>query len=185
MPSNGQIAPEDSPQSRTRGRSAPIIHRAARRLALGDFELWAPRLAALLTLAALALVAYWVAWLSDRNAVASTHTGPYLAFEQAFPLADAWLAAAALIAAVQLSRRRATAILWLCVVGGASLYLFALDVLYDLQHGIYADARAGTTELIINLATAALGIGVLRFAWRFRTKLVGLREAGADRERAP
>jgi hypothetical protein len=60
---------------------------------------------------------------------------------------------------------------WLAIVGGAGLYLCALDVLYDLKHGIYLKPHGGATELAINLATASLSIGVLRFGWRFRHKL--------------
>lgn len=143
-----------------------------RQLNLDDFEVWRPRMTRLLIFASMLLVAYWAFWLADRNMVASDHTPAYISFEQSFTLADGWLAAAALLAAIQLSRRRPSALMWLMVVGGAGMYLCAMDVLYDLQHGIYAKVHGGDTEVAINVATAALSIGVMRFGWRFRHELL-------------
>lgn len=140
-------------------------------LALDDFEIWRRRLPWMLLFSAIVLAVYWVGWFADRSLVASDHSSQYIAFEQAFPLADGWLMVAALAAAFALWRRRPSALVWLAIVGGAGLYLCALDVLYDLQHGIYLKPHGGTTELAINLATASLSIGVLRFGWRFRHKL--------------
>ncbi len=148
------------------------VRRVPRLLALDDFEVWRPRLTRLLILTSVLLAAYWVLWFTDRGVVASDLTSGYVAFEQSFPLADAWLAGAALLAAVQLWRRHPSALMWLMVVGGAAMYLCAMDVLYDLQHGIYGKSHGGSTELAINIATAALSIGVIRFAWRFRQQLL-------------
>src|ERR1035438_5662686 len=48
---------------------------------------------AVLLMAAVGLMAaYWVAWFTHRSLVASETSVPYLQFEEAFPLADAWLA---------------------------------------------------------------------------------------------
>jgi hypothetical protein len=118
------------------------------------------------------LVGYWVAWCADRGIVASNHTAQYIAFEQSFPLADGWLLTAALIAALQLSRRRPSALMWLLVLGGAGIYLCAMDVLYDIEHGIYAKGHGGTIELAINILTAVLSIGLLASAWDFRNELL-------------
>jgi hypothetical protein len=144
------------------------MSRFRRLLALDNFEVWRPRLTGLLILTSTLLVTYWIAWFADRRLVASDDTAGYIAFEQAFPLADAWLAGTALVAAIQLWRRRQSALMWLTILGGAGMYLFAMDVLYDLQHGIYTKPNGGNTELAINIATAALSIGVIRFSWRFR-----------------
>jgi hypothetical protein len=129
------------------------------------FELWRPRVTVWLLVAAALLVAYWLAWFTDRNIVASDHSAQYVSFEQSFPLADAWLLAAVLMAAVQLWRRQPSASMWLIVVGGAGVYLGALDMLYDLQHGIYAKGSGGAIELAINLITVVSSIGAIRFGW--------------------
>lgn len=70
---------------------------------------------------------YWVVWFADRGLLASDDTSGYIAFEQSFPLADAWLAGAALLAAIQLWRRRQSALMWLTILGGAGMYLCAMD----------------------------------------------------------
>ncbi|MGH2831217.1 MAG: hypothetical protein ACRDK2_00440 [Solirubrobacteraceae bacterium] len=145
--------------------------RNSRLLKLGDFEVWRRRGAASLLLAAALIIAYWILWVLDRGAVASAHNPSYTAFEQAFPLADAWLLGAALTAAIQLWRRRPSALLWVSVVGGAGMYLFSMDVLYDIQHGIYANGHGGVIELAINIATAALSIGGMSAGWYFRHHL--------------
>ncbi|HEV3319340.1 MAG TPA: hypothetical protein VG053_06365 [Solirubrobacteraceae bacterium] len=142
-------------------------------LDLDDFEVWRPRVMALLILTAALLVTYWAAWFGDRGIVASDHTAEYIAFEQSFPLADAWLLGANVLAAIDLWRRRPSALVWLLALGGAGLYLCALDVLYDLEHGIYAKGQGGAIELAINLTTATLSIGLLRWTWRFRQQLLG------------
>lgn len=55
------------------------------------------------------------------------------------------------------------------------MYLCAMDVLYDLEHGIYTTGRGGTFEFAINLATAAWSIGGMIIGWHFRHELVGTR----------
>lgn len=145
---------------------------SSRRLALDDFERWRPRVVVWLRIAAAFLLLYWIAWFADRNVVASSHAAQYVAFEQSFPLADTWLAGVALMAAVALRARRPSALIWLAAVGGAALYLGALDVLYDIENGIYAKGGGGFIELAINLITVLSGVGVLRFCWRFHRRLL-------------
>src|ERR1043165_155109 len=144
---------------------SPDPKRPRRELALCDFELCRPRVVVWLRVAAGLLTAYWIAWFVDRSLVASSQATQYVAFEQSFPLADAGLAAAALLAAATLGGRRPSAAMWLAVVGGGALYLGALDVLYDIENGIYATGGGGLIELGINLVTVFSGVGVLRFCW--------------------
>ncbi|HEY5286706.1 MAG TPA: hypothetical protein VIJ50_06350, partial [Solirubrobacteraceae bacterium] len=80
---------------------------------MNDFKRLRLMVRAWLILAAALLAAYWVGWLADRGVVATSHTAGYFAFEQAFPLADVWLIAAIVMAALQLSRRRPSALIWL------------------------------------------------------------------------
>jgi hypothetical protein len=146
--------------------------RSVRLFDLDDFELWRPRVAWWALVTAALDVAYWVLWMADRGVVATAHTAQYVSFEQAFPLADAWLLAALLASAAQPFRRRPSAIVWVFVVGGAGVYLAALDILYDLQHGIYGSPHGGVLELGINLVTAVSSVGILTFGWRFRHALL-------------
>jgi hypothetical protein len=148
--------------------------RSSRLLKLDDFEVWRRRGAGSLILAAALVIVYWAAWFLDRGIVANDHTAQYISFQRSFPLADGWFAAAALLAAVQGLRRRESAFMWLMLVGGAGVFLCALDVLYDVEHGIYTRGQGGTIELAINLATLALSIGAISVGWRFRYRLLGV-----------
>ncbi len=111
-------------------------------------------------------VAYWAIWFTHRAWVESDTTEAYVAFENAFPLADAWLGTDL---RTRLRRARPTvaeaALLWLIAAGSAGMYLFCMDVLYDLQNGIYAQGAGGVIEAGINLhhprvlgGCAALGL---------------------------
>ena len=122
----------------------------------------------------LLIVAYWAIWYGGgRDLLASSHTREYLAFESAFPAADAWLALTAFIAGVQLLRGRSSAIFWLILTAGSGLYLGLMDVLFDLENGIYLVSSGGDPvaigiEIAINTLTFALSFYVLWWAWRNR-----------------
>lgn len=66
-----------------------------------------------------------------------------------------------------------TALLWLRCAGGAGLYLFGMDVLYDLENGIYGSGSGGVVEAAINLLTLTFSLLALRWAWTYRVSLVG------------
>jgi hypothetical protein len=114
------------------------------------------------------MVAYWAAWYGHRSLVASDTTKSYYDFENAFPLADGWITVCLIAAAVALRRRRPSALLWLLMGGGAGVYLFCMDVLYDIEHGIWWKNAGGAIEGVINLVMLAFSIVLLRWAWRHR-----------------
>jgi len=76
-----------------------------------------------------------------------------------------WLALCLVAASFCLTTARRAALFWLLAGGGAGPYLFAMDVLYDLQHGIWGKGGNGLVELAINLVTLGLSLFVLRWAW--------------------
>jgi hypothetical protein len=137
-----------------------------------QFEALRPVVIGWLIAAATLLALYWVVWLADQSLVASDNTPEYIAFEQSFPLADAWVALAVAAGAVTLWRRRPSALIWLTAIGGAGAYLCALDVLFDLQHGIYGRGGSGVVELMINFVTLVSSVGIVSFAWRFRDQIL-------------
>jgi hypothetical protein len=122
-------------------------------------------MATVLAVAALLILAYWIAWLAHRSLVASETTPGYTQFEDAFPLADGWLALCLVAASYCLVTARRAALFWLLAGGGAGLYLFAMDVLYDLQHGVWGKGANGLIELVINLVTLGLSVFVLHWTW--------------------
>lgn len=124
-----------------------------------------------------ATLAYWVVWFGvDREILASAHTESYYAFENSFPLADAWMVFTGIAASVALVRRRPSALLWSIAAGAISVYLGLLDVLFDLENGIYRSPDGGgvLVELAINVLTLSMGTLVMIWAWRSRRALATL-----------
>jgi len=128
----------------------------------------------LMIAAALLIAAYWVIWfVVDRSLVASDTRPAYYEFEDAFPLADGWLALCLVAATVQLQRRHASALFWLLAGGGAGLYLAGMDVLYDIEHRLwFGGGAAGLIELGINVLTVVASVGLLAWTWRRRKPLL-------------
>ena len=126
---------------------------------------------ALLTGAAL-LALYWAAWHLDRSLLASDTRPAYYEFEAAFALADGWLAFCLVAGARALAGRRATALLWLLAAGGSAGFLLGMDVLYNLQHGVWFASQRGLIELLRNLATAAGTVGLFAWTWPRRAELL-------------
>ena len=117
-------------------------------------------------------VAYWTIWFTNRAWIQSDTAQAYVEFENAFPVADAWLALTCVLAFIALGRRSPTALLWLIAAGSAGMYLFGMDVLYDLENGIYTEASGGIIEAGINLITLAFSVIALRWAWTRRDPLL-------------
>ncbi len=124
--------------------------------------------------AALLTIAYWTIWYGvDRNILASSHAASYYTFENAFPAADAWLTLTLLLGALGIARRRPWGLLWGLLAGGAGVYLGCMDVLFDLENGIYlvpkgGDPSAVAIEVAINVLTFVLAAVVLTYVWRNR-----------------
>jgi hypothetical protein len=137
----------------------------------------------LLVVALVLDVAYWAIWFTSRDTLASVHRAAYYEFENAFPLADAWLGLACLMALVCLRTSRPMALFWLLCAGASGLYLFGMDCLYDLEHGIFTRGSGGAIEACIVAITLAFSLTALRFAWTRREAL--LSAAGRVPQPAP
>jgi hypothetical protein len=125
--------------------------------------------------AAAGTIAYWVDYFV-AGGVQTSGDPTYLAFENAFPLADAWMATCYVIAAGFLRRGRVAAVPWGIAAGGAMVFLGCMDVLYNLEHGKYADMTGEMAiETAINLACLGFGPFTIWRLWRIRARL----EAGA------
>jgi hypothetical protein len=115
-------------------------------------------------------LAYWTIWFSARDWIASEHRAAYYEFENAFPLADGWLGLACVAALVSLLRRSPAASYWLTAAGAAGLYLFGMDFLYDVEHGIFGHGGGGATEAVIVALTLVFSLTALRYAWVSRAR---------------
>jgi hypothetical protein len=117
-------------------------------------------------------VAYWSIWFTHRGWLASEHTQAYYDFENAFPLADLWLGIAIVMALIALRTGRPSALFWLICSGAAGLYLGSLDLLYDLEHGIFARGAGGAIEAGIVALTWVFSLTLLRWSWTHRSELL-------------
>jgi hypothetical protein len=117
-------------------------------------------------------VAYWSIWFTNRDWIASEHNDAYYEFENAFPLADAWLGLSCLLALVALRARRPSALLWLLCAGSAGLYLCFMDLLYDLENGIFTKGGGGAFEGVIVALTLVFSLTMLSWSWRHRDELL-------------
>ena len=65
------------------------------------------------------------------------------------------------------------ALFWLIAAGSAGMYLFGMDLLYDLEHGIFTSGGGGVVEAVIVTLTLVFSLTVLRYAWTHRAELLG------------
>lgn len=127
--------------------------------------------AAAMLFAALVTGAYWVAFFAS-GAVQTAHDPVYLAFERAFPLADGYMAFCFVVSALLLLRGRLAAVPWGIAAGSAMVYLGGMDVLFNLEHGKYADRGPEMLlEIAINVACLGFGPFTMLRLWGRRTRL--------------
>lgn len=125
-------------------------------------------LGALLILAATVTVAYWLNYFVLGDVSVSTETW-YTAFEDAFPIADGWMSLCMLAAGIGLWRDSRYGALFGLMAGSALVYLAAMDITFNVEHGLYAmlsSSGAMVIEAIINVTSLALGIATLLMCWR-------------------
>lgn len=122
-------------------------------------------------------IVYWTLWFAQRDWIASEHRQAYYDFENAFPLADTWLGVACVCALVTLRRGRPSALLWLIASGSAGLYLFGMDFLYDVEHGIFTKGGGGAFEAVIVALTLVFSVTVMTWSWAHRDELLSRGES--------
>lgn len=129
---------------------------------------------AYLAVTAVGTLLYWLDFfLSGRVHVRDDPV--YLAFERAFPLADAWMAACALAGAIGLARRRPWGFLFALLAASAQVFLALMDVLFNLNEGNYAIASGAMTfELLINVVLIVGAPWLITWLWRNRAARLGM-----------
>ncbi len=125
-------------------------------------------LSTLLILGAVITVAYWLNYfLAGDVRVLPDYW--YSAFEDSFPTADGWMAFTMLLAGIGLWRGRREGALFGLMAGSALIYLAAMDITFNIEHGLYAllpKSGPMLTETIINATSLGLGIATLLASWR-------------------
>jgi len=134
--------------------------------------------AVLMFLTAAGTLLFWVTFFADvevqRGGYLASRSDAWFAWEISFPLADGWMAATAILAAVGLWRIRPSGLLFGLVSGGAMVFLGLMDVLFFLQNGLYLPLTGEVAiELFIHLWTVALGLLAITYVWSRRALLSG------------
>jgi hypothetical protein len=129
-------------------------------------------LAALLILGAIVTLAYWANYFVAGDVRVLSETW-YTYFEDAFPVADGWMALSMFVAGIGLWRGARWGALWGLMAGSALLYLAGMDIAFNIEHGLYAllpKSGPMLTEAWINASSLGLGIATLVMSWRAATR---------------
>jgi hypothetical protein len=125
-------------------------------------------LAALLIIGAVVTFAYWLNYFIAGD-VRVLPDYWYAAFEDSFPVADGWMGVCMLVAGIGLWRGTRYGTLVGLMAGSALLYLAAMDITFNVEHGLYAMLpKSGPmlTEAWINASSLGLGVATLILCWR-------------------
>jgi len=125
-----------------------------------------------------AMIAYWFAWFVTPEVVQSRTPADadyaiYVAYEQAFPLPDAFVTLAALAGVIGLWKMRDWGFLSMLLAAGGALFLGLEDLLYDLQHSMFVPfTGAAGIELAIVLVIMSLGPTMTVLLWKHRKEII-------------
>ena len=122
--------------------------------------------------AAAAISMYWILWFLAPQTIqvfgpGSPEYPTYVAFEQAFLLADPWLALVALCGAIGFLYKQRWGLLCMLLAGSSAIFLGLMDLMYDLQHGVFASLTGeAAVEMVIVALLLGLGVSVIILTWR-------------------
>jgi len=124
--------------------------------------------------AAIAIPLYFITWFAAPELIQAR--GPeapdyhiYVNFEQAFILADGWLALFAVIGVFGLWKMRSWGFLFMLLAGSSAIYLGLMDLTYDLQHQMFVPLTGeAAIELAIVLTLLILGPAIIMILWSRR-----------------
>lgn len=127
--------------------------------------------AALMRLSGFVTFSYWIEYFSSGKVRTETNRA-YVEFENAFPLADAYMAVSFLAAARMLSKQREEAVPVGVAAGSAMTYLAGMDILYNLEHGKYREMTPEMAwETLMNVFCLLFGPFTMFRLWRARKRL--------------
>jgi len=126
----------------------------------------------LLFFATAATILYWIAFFFIPGSVQASDDPCYIVFELSFPLADGWMALAAFLGGIGLIKRRDWGLLFAFMAAGAAIFLGLMDVLYNLEHGMYTRLSGEMLiEIAINVLLLSLGPVIAAYLWKHRKSL--------------
>lgn len=119
--------------------------------------------AVLLLVTAVVTVYYWVDFFL-HGSVNVVDEEWYIRFERAFPVADGFMSASSLVAAIGLLLGDSFGVAFSLVSAGALLFLGLMDITFNIDNHLYGYLRKSWPmrgEAVINLWCVGLGIALL------------------------
>ena len=116
---------------------------------------------------AVGVIYYWTDFYL-RGGVHVIKEDWYLKFEKAFPPADLWMAACAIVGAIGLLTEQAYGLLFTLLAASSLIFLALMDITFNVQNKLYSLVATSSQmkfEVVINVWTLLLGIGLIIYVW--------------------
>jgi len=124
-------------------------------------------IAVLLIGSAVFVIYYWADFYI-RGAVHVVKKDWYIKFQRAFPPADLWMSACAIVGAIGLLTGQAYGLVFTLLAASSMIFLALMDITFNVQNNLYSLVSTSgqmKLELSINICTLALGIGLMIYVW--------------------
>ena len=124
-------------------------------------------LAVLLIGTAVGVIYYWADFYI-RGGVHVVKEDWYIKFQKAFPPADLWMSACAIVGAIGLLMGQAYGLIFVLLAASSLIFLALMDITFNIQNNLYslvAKSSQMRFEVVINLWTLLLGIGLIIYVW--------------------
>lgn len=115
----------------------------------------------------IATAAFWILFFSGK--IQATETEQDEAFERAFPLADSWMIACALVSSKNLLKMNRKGFFSGAAAASALIFLGCMDILYSLENRKYIPLNRDRAQmLLIHIWTVVLGSSTMALLWKNR-----------------
>jgi hypothetical protein len=130
-------------------------------------------------------ITFWTAWFIDPRLITEDTSEAFMHYENAFPLGHLLVVITVLLAYLALRNPRwaSAALISLPAAAGAKGYITGVDVLYNIQHGLYLGSPPYyiVLRLTLNLLTLAFTLIALRWTWAQRHQLIDATPAAVSK----
>ncbi len=112
-------------------------------------------------------IVFWLLFLFVPNSVQSSTEKCYMVFQHSFIAADLWMCVAFFLSAYYLYHGSTAGVMWGIVAGGTFVFLGLMDILYNIENGMYKNINSGMFfEILINLTSVVFGGYTINYVWK-------------------